>query len=97
MKCSRSRPPDRVTEITRIDEGIYDLGAILPPGLDEQTLQEVVASATFIGQPGHGKGALDMSVNGHALAMTIVPEPGSLSLAVLSFASLVVAARRYRP
>jgi hypothetical protein len=87
---------DSLSEATRIDEGIHHLGAILPPGLDEPRLLEIVASANFIGEPGHRRGALDVAVNGLPMAITIVPEPSTSLLVVLSFASLVYAARRRR-
>jgi hypothetical protein len=87
---------DSLSEATRIDEGIHHLGAILPPGLDVPRLLEIVASANFIGEPGHGRGALDVAVNGLPMAITIVPEPSTSLLVVLSFASLVYAARRRR-
>ena len=86
---------DSLSEATRIDEGIHHLGAILPPGLDVPRLLEIVASANFIGEPGHGRGALDVAVNGLPMAITIVPEPSTLLLVVLSFASLV-SRRRHR-
>jgi hypothetical protein len=85
---------DSLSEATRIDEGIHHLGAILPPGLHEQGLRDIIQSATFIGEPGHGRGALDVAVNGRVLAITIVPEPTTSLLVLLSFASLASSARR---
>ena len=60
-----------ISESSRIEEGIHNLGNILPTGLDEQGLRDVIESAEFIGEPGHGVGGLDVSLNGRPFALAL--------------------------
>ena len=67
--------PNTIAESTQIDAGYHDLGSILPPDLEFDQLDQLILSADFIGEPGHGKGALDFAVSGRQLSLSIVPEP----------------------
>ncbi len=87
--------PEVLTEVSRMDAGVYHLGSVLPPDLDYDGLARLIDQATFTGEPGHGPDAIDLSVHGRPMAIAIVPEPtDSLRLAIL--AGIVAFAHRRR-
>jgi hypothetical protein len=77
-----------------IPEGVYDLGPVLPAGLPEATFFQSVRKARFIGETGHGAGALDLDVSGISMSLAyIVPEPSGALLGLIA-ASLLLLCRR---
>jgi hypothetical protein len=77
-----------------IPEGVYALGPVLPEGLSEAAFFESLNYARFIGEPGHGAGALDLDVSGIEMSLGfIVPEPSGVFLGLIA-ASLLLLCRR---
>jgi len=70
--------------------GVYDLGDILPPGLDLSELDAFLTEATYVGQLGSGVQVFDaiLFLNGQ------VPEPGASVLAAIAAVALVGSQRR---
>lgn len=72
-----------------IDEGVYPLGAILPPGLSESELVSMVDQFQFLGEPGHSAESLDIANSGVDFSISVVPEPGvnvfALAIVFLAF------------
>lgn len=59
-----------------IPAGVHSLGEVLPTGLSESELLNVIKSASFLGQPGHDVESLDINASGIAMSIQhIVPEP----------------------
>jgi hypothetical protein len=77
-----------------IPEGVYALGPVLPEGLSEAAFFESLNYARFIGEPGHGAGALDLDVSGIEMSLGfMVPEPSGVFLGLIA-ASLLLLCRR---
>lgn len=90
--------PDSITEFAfaSIDEGIYSIGEVLPPGLSQTEFINLIDSATFLGEPGHGAGALDIGANGNVMSLVhTVPEPSTFAL-VFVIMGLFVPIRKLR-
>ncbi len=77
-----------------IPEGVYNLGPVLPEGLSEGAFLESISYARFIGEPGHGAGALDLDVSGIDMSLAyIVPEPSGALLGMMAAALLILRRR----
>ncbi len=82
---------DLPTEISNTDgmmegfSGIWDLGDIFVPGLDETSLSAWLTKATYVGALGTGV---------HTFDLTVVPEPSTFALLLCALAGLAAYARR---
>lgn len=80
--------------VNGIPEGVYDLGPVLPEGLSEAAFFDSIDRARFIGEPGHGAGALDLDVSGIDIALAyIVPEPSGALLGLVAMPFLLLRRR----
>jgi hypothetical protein len=88
--------PNNLAELSfePIPGGYYSLGNVFPAGLDEGQLFQLIETAAFTGEPSHGSMPLDINTHGINMSLTIVPEPSTSLLVLLSLASLVYPFRR---
>jgi len=83
-----------------IPTGIYDLGPILDPGFDLDSLQSHLTSAKFLTAPGHGAEDFDIETNGVGFTLRIaaaaapVPEPSTYLLAAFGLIGLITGHNR---
>ena len=78
--------PDKIVEISwaGLPSGDHQLGSVLPSGLSNTELSELIVSAQFLGEPGHDVGSLDIDVSGIDMAIQhVVPEPGISAITLL--------------
>ncbi len=90
--------PSKISEVGfhGIPAGEYDLGSVLPSGLNREEFSLLVEEAWFTQQPGHGVVPLDYSVSGINMSVTyVVPEPAA-STSLLATAVLALVFRRSR-